>query len=73
MHSGPTNMRDTATDWKEIEECMEFIEQETPTHAEYVAWLEQRPYANVPLDASSFGSSLDGITFAVPTGSAQPS
>ena len=40
MHSGPTDKRDAATDWREVEECLFWIEEINPTLREYERWLK---------------------------------
>lgn len=51
MHTGPINIRDRGEDWKEVEECLVYIELQNPTHAEYVEWLESNEYVEQDLDA----------------------
>ena len=52
MQSGPANMRDQQDDWREVEECLEYIESQNPTLAQYAEWL--RTNEHVPQDLDVF-------------------
>ena len=52
MHNGSYNMRDEATDWYEMEECLYWIEEINPTLREYERWLELNETVEQDLDVT---------------------